>query len=231
MFHLKEGMFKTLKQRAKLIIPRHKVSKVSLFIVGAQKAGTSALHNYLTKHEGVKGGTHKELNYFNHLEKYNKGVNWYHSKFTTNFFYQSKSILIDSTPQYLNDIEIARKIYDYNPKAKIVILLREPVSRAFSAWNMYKQFSELNNKKKEKLIQQHIPIKEAEKFRELIDNKPFPSFDSYIGSVLNNEELKKEDYFGIIDIGKYYEKVKAYIDQFGIENIYMNQIISKIISY
>jgi len=213
-------MLKKIKKGVKFLIPKHEIEKVSLFTVGAQKAGTSALHNYLTKHNAVQGGSQKELNFFNHSEKYKKGEEWYRAQFKPAFFYQQKPIYIDSTPQYLNETEIAKKIHDYNPHAKIVILLREPVSRAFSAWNMYKQFSELKEEKKEKLIKRHIPISQAEKFKKVINLDSFPTFDDYVKNELKNGKLN-EDYLSIIGIGLYSKQVKAYIDTFGIENVFI----------
>ena len=83
---------KLIKKKIKQLIPRRRVNKVSLFIVGAQKAGTSALHNYLIKHPFVQGGVKKELNFFNHPEKYSRGKSWYHSQYKPVLFYHSNPI-------------------------------------------------------------------------------------------------------------------------------------------
>ena len=208
---------KRFKSAIKRLLPNKKVN-VSLFIVGAQKAGTSALHNYLIKHPYIQGGVKKEINFFNHRDKLSKGVNWYHKQYSPVLFYKPKPIYIDSTPQYLNDINIAEKIHEYNPNSKIVILLREPVSRAFSAWNMYRQFSELNAEEKNKLIEHHVSLDLINKFRNLIDQSPFPSFDAFIERELTSSS-SVDTYPSILKRGVYVDQVKAYLDTFGLDNV------------
>jgi len=207
----------TIKKVIIRFIPKQQV-KVSLFVVGAQKAGTSALHDYLIKHPSVVGGSKKELNFFNHSENYDQGTQWYHDQFKAPLFYKPKKIYIDSTPQYLSTANVAQKIYDYNPKAKIVILLREPVSRAYSAWNMYKQFSKLSVERKSGLIDRHISIKDKKKFNDLINQTPFPSFDDYINKELMDGSLTNH-YPQIIKRGIYVDQIKPYIDVFGLDNV------------
>ena len=45
----------------------------------------------------------------------------------------------DASAGYLAHNEAAERIYAYNPNVKIIILLRNPIERAYSAWNMYKE--------------------------------------------------------------------------------------------
>ncbi|MGO1752175.1 MAG: sulfotransferase domain-containing protein [Psychroflexus sp.] len=209
---------KKIKNKIKSVLPHKNIDRVSVFIVGAQKAGTSALHNYLIKHHEVSGGFKKELNFFNHQENYSQGKAWYHKQFKTPLFYHPHKIYIDSTPQYLMDKSVAQKIYQYNPKAKIVVLLREPVSRAYSAWNMYKQFSELSDKKKIILMDTHIPIDQKEIFSRLINQNSFPTFEEYINLELEENKLK-DQYPFIIKRGLYAEQLKPYIKLFGLDNL------------
>lgn len=207
------------KKTIKKIVPKQRV-KVSLFIVGAQKAGTSALHNYLIKHPKVQGGIKKEINFFNHKEKYEQGEEWYHKQFKSPLFYQPKSIYLDSTPAYLNNLTIAEQIYNYNPNATIVILLRDPVSRAFSAWNMYKQFSELNERQKSNLINTHIEKNNEERFKNLINQNPFPDFSRFISNELINNKLV-DVYPNILKRSLYYDQVKTYYNLFNTKQIFV----------
>jgi hypothetical protein len=208
---------KALKKAIKRYIPKQKI-KVSLFVVGAQKSGTSALHNYLIKHSDVIGGIKKELNFFNHSEKYNLGTTWYHKNYQAPLFYKPEKVYIDSTPQYLSTAGVAEKIYAYNPKAKIVILLREPVSRAYSAWNMYFQFSELSGKEKTRLVESHISDKDKNKFLQFIKQNPFPTFNEYVNSELIKGKLNIQ-YPQIINRGIYAKQIKPYNDLFGFDNV------------
>lgn len=208
---------KKIKQKIKSTIPKQN-SKVSLFIVGAQKAGTSALHNYLVKHPNVKGGLRKEINFFNHQEKYDQGQNWYHQQFKAPLFFQPKSIFIDSTPQYLNNLDVPEKIFKYNKNAKIVILLREPVSWAYSAWNMYKQFAEKDQEYKLWRAKRAISIYEREKFIKFLNHRPFPNFETLVNQEVDEGYLNNY-YPHIIQRGIYVEQVKLYIELFGAENV------------
>jgi hypothetical protein len=206
-----------IKKEINKYIPKQN-SKVSLFIVGAQKSGTSALHNYLLKHPDIIGGVKKEINFFNHPEKFEQGINWYHKQYSRPLFYKQKKIYLDSTPQYLSDDGVAKKIHNYNTNAKIIILLREPISRAYSAWNMYKQFSELPAERKESLLKSHIPHQQVPNFERLINRTPFYTFDEYVNKELNFGKLF--DYYpNIIKRGIYKPQLKPYIDLFGFENV------------
>lgn len=207
-----------IKNNIKLFIPKKRVGKVSLFIVGAQKAGTSAFYNYLNKHKRVQGGVKKELNFFNHKEKYNQGSKWYYLQFKKPLFYKPSTIFLDGTPQYLNELDVAAKIYKYNPDAKIIILLRNPVSRAYSAWNMYRQFSELSNERKGKLIRSHIAKENVETFKSLINRKPFYEFNEYVEKELVNGELVDFPPY-ILKSGLYVDQVQTYLNLFENKNI------------
>jgi hypothetical protein len=105
-----------------------------LFIVGAQKAGTTALYKYLEMRSELVGGANKEKAFFSSEYIFVKGTSYYHSLFPLGSGY---SWGMDATPEYLYYGKCASRIHAFAPNAKIVVLLREPVSRAFSAYNMY----------------------------------------------------------------------------------------------
>ncbi|MDD4964178.1 MAG: sulfotransferase domain-containing protein [Gallionella sp.] len=117
------------------VVPCKKLTNY-LFIVGAQKAGTSALFSYIEKHPRLKSGFRKELGYFSSDYLYEKGDDYYRSYFGG---VKDDSYGLDATPEYLYYPESALRIRNFAPNSKIVILLREPVSRAMSAFNMYQQ--------------------------------------------------------------------------------------------
>jgi hypothetical protein len=105
-----------------------------LFIVGAQKAGTSALYNYLEQCPELVGGPNKEKAFFNRDTIFVKGTRYYRSLFPPG---TRQSWGMDATPEYLYYGESASRMRAFAPNAKIVVLLREPAARAFSAFNMY----------------------------------------------------------------------------------------------
>lgn len=114
-----------------------------LFIVGAQKAGTNSLANYLSKQNGVIPPWHKEISYFNNDLRFAYGPSWYSSFFATRFVSkvrQQKSgitqITFDASANYFEEIKSAKRIKEFNPKAKIIVLLRNPTMRAWSHYKM-----------------------------------------------------------------------------------------------
>lgn len=113
--------------------------KNALYIVGAQKAGTTSLYSYLIQHPGFAASDEKEIHFFDREAVYKKGVKYYRSFFP--FFTRGK-VMIEATPKYLYCTKCAKRIKQYSNNAKIVVLLREPVSRAYSAYNMYRQWKD-----------------------------------------------------------------------------------------
>jgi hypothetical protein len=124
---------------------------INLFIVGAAKSGTTSLYNYLNQHPDIYFPNVKELNFYSEIESDNpedfqppQKNKFYHSKVITdkkvyNSLFDgvtSESILADCSPSYLWDESASAKIFNDYPNAKIIILLRNPVERAFSHFLM-----------------------------------------------------------------------------------------------
>ena len=110
--------------------------KVNTFIIGAEKCGTTTLHNTLVQHPEIYGpGAYmKEAHFWNGGPGL-KSKAEYENRYP--FLVRPKTRLIDSTPSYISSNGTIQKIFDYNPKAKFILLLRNPVKRALSAWIMY----------------------------------------------------------------------------------------------
>ncbi|NVN98673.1 MAG: sulfotransferase domain-containing protein [Geobacteraceae bacterium] len=107
----------------------------AFLVIGAQKGGTTALYEYLSKHPSLKPSSIKEIDFFSCNEIYNKGYNYYHSHFVQEV--GEDKLFFEASPSYLNNESAPERIYEYNPQIKLVAVLRNPVERAYSAWNMY----------------------------------------------------------------------------------------------
>ena len=190
--------------------------KPSVFIVGAQKAGTSSLFDGLNQLQGVIKTDTKEVAYFDRDENYSKGKTWYHSHFTGR--YKAKA-LIDATPEYLYKSYVAQRIYRYDPNAKIIISLRNPVERAYSAWNMYKQFGEETGRFSRDFRAQLKKINPD--LHEKFYANDFPSFKEVVEDGIRALEVEKEDSFGIVARGLYYSQVLQYMNLFNKENLHV----------
>ena len=119
-----------------------KEKKVNFFIVGQPKTGTTSLYHYLKKHPDIFLPNQKQLYYFasdfNDYRKKNKLLNksYYREYYNYSFksyikkFNSSKEYQIysDITPDYIYSENAAANIYKYNPNAKVIAILREPLS-------------------------------------------------------------------------------------------------------
>lgn len=117
--------------------------KVNIIIAGFQKCGTTALHSFLSNHPKIRPSNPKELDFFNYEENFKRGIDFYHSNFNKRMFGTLRSdFYLEASPSYANDQDIYKtinRIKNYNNDIKIIIVVRNPVNRAYSAWNMYKE--------------------------------------------------------------------------------------------
>jgi hypothetical protein len=117
--------------------------KVDFFIVGAHKAGTTSLYKYLNQHQDVVMSSVKEPNYFSKEELESQDLYYasknitdekdYHSLFQAN---GEKKKLGEASVSYLFYPKVSKRIFTYNKDAKIIIILRNPVDRAYSHYKM-----------------------------------------------------------------------------------------------
>jgi Sulfotransferase domain len=99
-------------------------------VIGAQKCGTTFLYQLLTQHPHVKPAFHKEVHYFD--LNFRRGVNWYRSHFPLQVRKNRNYTTGESSPYYLFHPHAARRAKALLPEAKLIVLLRNPVDRAYS---------------------------------------------------------------------------------------------------
>ncbi len=116
---------------------RNKKKKVDFVIIGAQKCGTTSLFQYLKAHPSLQGSLGKELDYFHLHSNYKMGEKWYHSRWKD--FGKKDILYYEASPQYWYSPHTPERIAKYNPEMKFICLVRDPVIRAYSAYNMFKQ--------------------------------------------------------------------------------------------
>jgi len=113
----------------------------NFFIVGAPKAGTSSLYEYLRKIPGIYMSPNKEPNYFSintvpANRSYNKPIR--DKKKYLNLFANAKNakIIGEASPSYLRSEEVPKLIHEVSQEARILISLRDPVERIYSGYLM-----------------------------------------------------------------------------------------------
>jgi hypothetical protein len=106
-------------------------------IIGAQKGGTSFLYHLLTRHPLVEPAARKELHFFDQPELFDNGAGWYRRCFPRLGSKDGqRSITGEATPYYLFDPPVAKRMAEIVPKARLIALLRNPVDRAYSHYQM-----------------------------------------------------------------------------------------------
>ena len=103
-------------------------------VIGAQKSGTTSLFMLLSKHPQLFLPSRKEVQFFSSPMLYPKGLNWYAEEFFAAC--PEGKLAGEVSPQYMYSTEIARRVHEGLPNAKIIAILREPIDRAHSHYLM-----------------------------------------------------------------------------------------------
>lgn len=114
----------------------------NFFIVGAAKAGTTSLHNYLKQIPSVYMSPTKEPRYFASTKDqyFDIPMNYDKKRYLALFDQVKDEIAIgEATARYLSDPKSDKLIHEVVPDARILITLRDPVEKAFSFYLMLSQ--------------------------------------------------------------------------------------------
>jgi hypothetical protein len=116
-----------------------KESLVDFLICGTQKGGTTALYSYLSEHPQICMAGQKEVHFFDSDNAFSSGrppYEVYHASFKPR---QGERLLGEATPIYMYWYQAAERIWKYNPNIKLIFILRSPIDRAYSHWNMERE--------------------------------------------------------------------------------------------
>ena len=111
--------------------------KIQLMIVGAQKSGTSSLLRYLAQHPDIHTHAQSEMPFFLQEREYTRGYEWAFAKYFVGEDSHDEikdKHLIAKNVMVMHSPEVMQRIYEHNPEMHLVVLLREPVARAYSAY-------------------------------------------------------------------------------------------------
>jgi len=114
-------------------------AKVNFLICGTQKGGTTSLDAYLRQHPEICMAKHKEVHYFDSEMPFlysRPDYRLYHEFFEPQ---PGQRIWGETTPIYMYWYSAPRRIWEYNPEMKLILLLRNPIERAYSHWNMQRE--------------------------------------------------------------------------------------------
>ncbi len=167
-------------------------------IIGAQKSGTTALYHFLNQHPLVVKKM-DETHYFDH--NFDKTLEWYRNQFPER---PKEGYLIgDKSPYYLFHPLVPERVHSLYPDVKILVILRNPVDRAYSQY-----WHNIRNKVEtltfEEVIEQE-PERLKGEFEKLISD---PTYKSYNYQKFSYQER-----------GKYIEQLKRWLNYFKPEQI------------
>jgi len=178
-------------------------SKPAFIILGAQKAGTSALFEILKQHPQLVAAGKKEVRFFDDYPeiKYGDFVS-YHEMFPLPYELKPNKLTYEASPSYLFNSNCPERIYRYSPEIRLIAILREPMSRAFSSWKMHKRFAHSSN-----------PF-----IRTLTDPRSFVEAVKQELKELDKTAWEK-DRFAYIKRGIYVEQLERYLEYFAKDSI------------
>ncbi len=111
------------------------MTEPSVFVLGAQKCGTTTIADLLATQSEIFVPSIKETYFFCDEELWAKGIDWYKSEFYRPSATGENRIFCDATPFYLASRQAVDRLGEYaNTDTRFIVTLRDPVSRAYSAY-------------------------------------------------------------------------------------------------
>src|SRR5690348_6863383 len=108
-------------------------------VIGTQRGGTTSLYHYLQAHESIAPSSIKEIHFFD--RKYARGLAWYRGHFPTGAekWYAQRLrrqafVTGEASPVYLFHPHVPARVKQALPAVKLIVLLRNPVDRAYSQY-------------------------------------------------------------------------------------------------
>lgn len=118
------------------------MKRPDFIIIGAQKCGTSTFYHQMRKHPDILLPRKKELHFFD--DHYQLGLEWY-LRFFAHPRYPGQSYCTgEASPFYFFHPLVPQRISETFPEIKLILLLRNPVSRAYSQYQHMKRKGRLS---------------------------------------------------------------------------------------
>ena len=207
---------------------------VDFFIVGAPKAGTTSLFYYLNKNKGICMSSIKEPNFFSSQDLKIQKI-YYDSLILDNlkeyeriFTPKNKQQIIgEASVSYLFYPNVANRIFDYNPRSKIIIILRDPVERAFSHYSMDLRLGHVKQSLDE-LFDLGLNNKDNLFFQQyILLGQYYEQVNRYI-KVFGRENICVKFYDELkLDASSFYSDILKFLHQENDHNIDFNQPFNK----
>lgn len=112
------------------------IDRIHFVIAGTQKGGTTALEALLRRHPHIGFADEKELHFFDD-DRYFRGDRPAYAAYHAHFSPTPETLMLgEATPVYMYWEPAAERMWRYNPALKLIMILRNPIERAWSHWAM-----------------------------------------------------------------------------------------------
>lgn len=194
-------------------------NRVGLFILGVAKCGTTTLNHYLNQHPSILMAQPKEPLFFE--AEYESGNEFYLDKYFSSR--DSQALLGDARHRNLYLPFVLPRIKSYvQDDAKFLVILRNPVARAYSHW--WHNYSWRDEKRNfEDAIKDNLARLETGPFFE--DEREAELYKSTL-----NYKTGFSPYVSYVDSGFYADQIQRFIDTFGADRIkilFLEDLIAK----
>ncbi|MFP4228540.1 MAG: sulfotransferase family protein [Salinivenus sp.] len=163
--------------------------RVNLFIIGVNKSGTSWLYHLLAQHPDVFMSAVKELYFFGDGTSESASFEAYHDHFP---FDESYRYFGEATPMYYREPTVAEEIHRYNPDARLLAIVRDPIERLLSQYRYHKQLGILEE---DTTVEEALDGRDPMLVRDSHYERTLPAFEDQFGpdqfTVLSLEAGKK----------------------------------------
>ena len=161
-------------------------------IVGVMKCGTTSLFNHLISHPCIAEPLVKGVKYYN--KSFDRGEGWYRAHFPAQAdldelrAVQGIAMTGESSPDYLPNPDAAKRLKALTPDAKLILLLRDPVTRAFSHYH-YRKVRGRESLSFEQAVENNLnSLKKEQQGVELL--RDHANYTSYLGRGLYMPQLR-----------------------------------------
>lgn len=191
-------------------------TRPEFLIIGAQKSGTTALFNLLNSTNGFCGARVKETGFFTKDDFYREGESWYSKQFKN---CGQGMIKFEATPEYLYYVNAPGRIFSYNKSTKLVVILREPAARCYSAWNMFRRFNKDSSEKIYNEFTKYANPSVREAISNLLFADSFPSFKQAVLEDIDRYKSKSAEVEpSFVRRGIYCEQIENYLKYFRLSD-------------
>tara|TARA_B100001093_G_scaffold305440_1_gene291375 strand:+ start:82889 stop:83794 length:906 start_codon:yes stop_codon:yes gene_type:complete len=174
-----------------------KINPPNFMCIGAAKCATTSLYNILKKHPQIGLSSFKEPHFFDDYNNFKKGKEWYLDSYYKNL--NSFMALGEFTPTYLASKKAPKRILNFfGNKMKFIVILRNPVDRAYS------HFLHTKRDFHEKLTFTQALENEDKRLEEINYNQNFISFLRYSYIYQSKYHLHIKNYLKFFNIKQFH---------------------------